>query len=97
MNQNLRFSVLISVCEKEKPHYLIQCFDSLLQQTIPADEWIIVEDGPLTKDLYRVLALYEDRYPELIKRVRMKRHTGLAAALAEGIESSQSYPCDLQG
>lgn len=85
MRQKIKFSVLISICEKEKPQYLIQCFNSLLRQTFPADEWIVVEDGPLTEKLYKVLDQYEKRYPKLIKRVPIKTHVGLAAALAEGI------------
>ena len=85
MRQNPKFSVLISVYKKEKPEYLIQCFDSLLQQTLLADEWIIVEDGSLTEGLYRVLDRYEKQYPKLIKRVKIDDHVGLGAALAEGV------------
>ena len=51
MKHNPKFSVLISIYKKEKPQYFIQCLDSLLQQTLPADEWVIVEDGPLTEEL----------------------------------------------
>ena len=82
---NSGFSVLMSVYKKEKPQYLIQCLDSLLQQTLPADEWVIVEDGPLTEALYDVLDLYERQHPKLIKRIRLDHHAGLGVALAEGI------------
>ena len=85
MRRDLQFSVLVSVYKKEKPQNLIQCFDSLLQQSLPADEWVVVEDGPLTEGLYRVLDLYEKQYPKLIKRVKIPNHVGLGAALAEGI------------
>ena len=43
-----KFSVLMSLYIKEKPEYARACFDSLLNQTVLADEWVIVEDGPLT-------------------------------------------------
>ena len=82
---NHKFSVLISIYYKEKPQFLIQCLNSLLQQTLPADEWVIVEDGPLTQELYKVLDLYEKQYPKLVKRVKLHSHVGLGAALAEGI------------
>lgn len=85
MRRDLQFSVLVSVYKKEKPQNLIQCFDSLLQQSLPANEWVVVEDGPLTEGLYRVLDLYEKQYPKLIKRVKIPNHVGLGAALAEGI------------
>lgn len=85
MKQNPKFSVLMSIYEKEKPEFLVQCFNSLLQQTLPADEWVIVEDGSLTEELYQVLDLYEKQHPGLIKRVKTCGHVGLGAALAEGI------------
>ena len=33
---------------KEKPEYVDGCFKSLLRQTVKANEWVVVEDGPLT-------------------------------------------------
>lgn len=92
MRRDPKFSVLISVYKKEKPQYLIQCFNSLLQQSLPADEWVVVEDGPLTEELYRVLDQYERQNPELIKRVKIREHVGLGAALEQGIKRCS---CDL--
>lgn len=85
MRQKPKFSVLISIYKKEKKQYLIQCFNSLLQQSYSADEWVIVEDGLLTEELYSVLDSYETLYPNLIKRVKINEHVDLGAALAEGI------------
>ena len=80
-----KFSVLMSVYIKEKPVYLEECFKSLLRQTVKADEWVVVEDGPLTKELYEVLNLYERNYPGLIKRVRFEKNQGLGLALKAGV------------
>ena len=55
------FSVLMSIYAKEKPEYARQSFDSLLSQTIQANEWVIVEDGPLTPELYALLEEYENK------------------------------------
>ena len=79
------FSVLMSVYIKEKPEYLDACFKSLLRQTTQADEWVVVEDGPLTKELYDVLDAYEHDYPGLIKRVRLNENQGLGLALRAGV------------
>lgn len=79
------FSVLMSIYIKEKPEYVKTCFDSLLQQTELADEWVIVEDGPLTEDMYKLLDLYQKDYPGLIKRIPLKQNQGLGKALAIGI------------
>ena len=67
-----KFSVLMSLYIKEKSQYARACFESLLQQTIPASEWIIVEDGPLTEELYVLLDEYQSKYPNLITRVEKK-------------------------
>lgn len=87
-NQNVeypKFSVLMSIYIKEKPQYIRQCFDSLLHQTVMANEWVIVEDGPLTKEIYQLLDEYQRQYPNLIKRVILKENQGLGRALREGI------------
>lgn len=80
------FSVLMSLYIKEKPEYARQCFDSLLSQTVKASEWVIVEDGPLTLELYELLEEYEEKNPGLIKRVPIKVNGGLGPALAKGIQ-----------
>ncbi len=80
-----KFSVLMSVYFKEKPENIIKCFESLINQTVKADEWVIVEDGPLTDDLYAVLDKYEADYPGLLNRVPLKHNVGLGMALREGV------------
>ncbi len=79
------FSVLMSLYKKEKPEYATACFDSLLRQTVPASEWVVVEDGPLTEELYSVLSKYQTENPGLIKRVHLEKNQGLGAALQAGV------------
>lgn len=50
-----KFSVLISLYKNEKPEYLREALDSVLNQTLLPNEIVIVEDGPLTKELNSVL------------------------------------------
>ena len=78
-------SVLMSIYIKEKPEYVDACFRSLLNQTERADEWVIVEDGPLTEELYSLLSRYQTENPGLIKRVPLKNNQGLGLALRAGI------------
>ncbi len=80
-----KFSVLMSLYIKEKPEYARQCFESLLRQTVMADEWVVVEDGALSQELYDLLDEYEQKYPQLIKRVSLETNQGLGMALREGI------------
>ena len=79
------FSVLMSLYRKEKPRYVRDCFESLLKQTVQADEWIVVEDGPLTPEMYSLLDEYQKKYPGLIKRVPLAENQGLGLALNAGI------------
>ena len=88
-----KFSVLMSLYYKEKPEYVKECFESLLTQTVKADEWVIVEDGPLTDELYAVLNEYEGKYPELINRVALKENVGLGMALREGVTHCKNEYC----
>lgn len=81
-----KFSALMSIYIKEKPAFARSCFESLLQQTVLADEWVIVEDGPLTPELYALLDEYESNYPGLINRIPLKQNVGLGLALREGIQ-----------
>lgn len=52
---SMPFSVLMSLYIKERTEYARACFESLLKQTVLADEWVIVEDGPLTEEMYVLL------------------------------------------
>lgn len=79
------FSVLFSVYKKETPNFLRSAIDSVFNQTVTPNEVVIVEDGPLTPELYEVLDSYAKLYPEL-KRVPLKENKGLGLALAEGIK-----------
>lgn len=86
MENKQQFSVLMSLYIKEKPEYARECFESLINQTVQADEWLIVEDGPLTKELYDLLDEYEIRYPNLIRRIPLKENQGLGKALNRGVK-----------
>lgn len=80
-----RLSVLMSLYIKEKPEYAQACFDSLLRQTVQAEEWVIVEDGPLTDEMYDLLNYYQSEHPGLIKRIPLEKNKGLGLALRAGI------------
>ncbi len=80
----VKFSVLMSVYKKEKPQYFAECMESLLSQTVTADEIVLVEDGPLTPELYDMI----DRYSKKCNMDIVKNQTnlGLGRALARGIK-----------
>lgn len=96
------FSVLMSVYKKEKPEYLREALESVISQTLPPDEIVLVEDGPLTTELDKVVddieALLRQKaemtqhgqsYKERLpqlKVVKLEQNQQLGRALAEGLK-----------
>lgn len=84
-NSNIKFSVLISVYCKEKPEFFDRALASIYDQTVKADEWVIVKDGPITAELEEVIDKYA-AYPDTtIKQVQLETNMGLGLALAHGV------------
>lgn len=79
-----KYSVLMSVYNKEKPEYLRLSINSILNQTIPPDEIIIVKDGILTSELDSVLEKYLMHNP-IFNVVGYKENKGLGFALNYGL------------
>jgi len=77
-------SVLMSVYGKEKPAYLLECLNSLCNQSLKADEIVLVEDGPLTDELLTVIDNFRSELP--IKSIKLELNVGLAVALNEGLK-----------
>lgn len=78
----MEYSVLMSVYAGEKPEYLKSSIQSILNQTVPSDDIVIVCDGPLTEGLDEVLAGFSDK----IRTVRLPQNGGLGNALNKGLE-----------
>lgn len=79
------FSVLMSIYKKEKPNYFERAIGSVLNQTMPPDEIVIIEDGPLTEKLYEIIDRYQKEYP-IIKTYKFENNVQLGKALAKGVE-----------
>jgi glycosyltransferase involved in cell wall biosynthesis len=79
-----QFSVLVSVYHKEVSRNLEQCLDSLANQTLPADEIVIVKDGMLPRELEETLLLWQGKLP--LKIVGYSENKGLAYALNYGLK-----------
>ena len=79
-----KISVLMSVYKKENPEYLRASLESILVQTRTADE-ILIEDGPLTQELYQVVAEYQKKCDYLHVHA-MEQNVQLGRALAKGVE-----------
>ncbi len=80
----MKFSVLISIYFREKPENLQLAFQSLVDQTLQADEIILVKDGPLTPELDQMINSFQDLLP--LKLVVLPENKSLGYALNEGLK-----------
>lgn len=80
----MKFSVLMSLYIKENPQYLRECFESLVAQTHPADEIVLVFDGAVTPELEAVVSEFETKLP--LSLVKLPKNLGLGKALNEGLK-----------
>ena len=81
----LPFSVLLCLYYKERPDFLSQSLDSVFNQTVLPNEVVLVEDGPLTDELYAVVEAYRSKYPQL-RVVKLPCNGGLGKALNVGLQ-----------
>ena len=72
----------MSLYEKERPEYLRLALDSMIRQTVKPDEIVLVEDGPLTPELYSVVEEYKD----FLTIVVNEKNLGLGLALNEALK-----------
>lgn len=80
------YSVLMSVYYKEKPEYLRESMMSMWSQTVKTDDFVLVCDGPLTKELDSVVEEMQQQFGFLLHVYRLNRNSGLGNALNEGLK-----------
>lgn len=78
------YSVLMSVYAKDKPEYLELAIDSMLRQTIPPEQFVIVVDGVVPDEIGKVIVEYE-KDKALFTVLWLKANKGLANALNKGL------------
>lgn len=81
----MKFSVLLSLYYKESPVFLQESLESIFRQTRLPDEVVLVEDGPLTPELDKVVTRFEKEHPAL-KVIALEKNGGLGNALREGLK-----------
>ena len=81
-----KYSVLMSLYKKEHPEYLQLALDSMINQTIKPDDIVLVEDGPLTAELYGVVEKYKDALHIVVNETNL----GLGLALNRGLEACRN-------
>lgn len=81
----VNYSVLMSVYYKEHPDYLRQSMQSIYDQTVPTDDFVLVCDGPLTPELDAVIVDMQLQFGPRLNVCRLLKNGGLGKALNFGI------------
>ena len=82
-------SVVVAAYNQEK--FIGRCLRSLLQQTLPQNEYeiIVIDDGSTDRTAY-ALTLFTDTNESIVTVVRHEANRGLPAALNKGIQAARA-------
>lgn len=84
------YSILMSIYHKDSPEELKQSIESMLAQTVMCEQFVLVEDGPIGKDLTDIVQTYFDKYNNLFTVVKLKENSGLGKALDAGLQECRN-------
>lgn len=79
------YSVLMSVYHKVDAAVFDTALKSMVEQTVPSDDIVIVCDGPLTPALDAVVEKYEQAYAPIFHAIRLEKNVGIGAAANVGL------------
>lgn len=85
----LKYSVLTTLYKNDVPAYLKQSIESMISQSVPTNDYVIVADGPLTAELDLILETYAKKY-SFFHIVRLQENGGLGVALRRGVEECRN-------
>ena len=82
-------SVILPTYRGDEPDALRTAIESVLEQTRPPDELLIIEDGPLTPSLKSVIESIDPQRPIQVSSVTLSENRGLGNALRIGVEKAR--------
>ena len=86
MNKDFKYSILMSVYYKDNPEWLNQSIESMLNQTIKTNDFVIVKDGPLPSKLDEIIKKHVSKNINIFNIIELKENRGLGEALKIGLE-----------
>jgi glycosyltransferase involved in cell wall biosynthesis len=81
------YSVLMSVYDRELPENLNESLESMLMQSYPPSDFVLVCDGKLTNELNIIVKSFENEFKKIFRIVRIEENVGTGKALNEGIKA----------
>ena len=84
------YSILLPVYIKDNPEFLATSIESMLNQTVKSDDFVIIKDGPLTDELNAVVDKYATIKENNIRVLSLEVNSGLGAALDSGLRQCKN-------
>ena len=84
----MRLSVAISVCQNDSVIAFKEAIDSIIHQTVKADEIILVADGPISDHLKSEIHNYQNHVEEL-HPIYLEKNQTLGGAMRIAIETAK--------
>lgn len=84
------YSVLMAVYHGEKAEYFRLSTQSMLTQTAPTDDFVLICDGPLTPELDQVVEELIRDHSDVLQVIRLDANHGLAYALNVGLRTCKN-------
>ena len=81
------YSVLMSVYDKELPENLNESLESMLMQSYPPADFVLVCDGKLTCELNIIAKSFENEFKNIFHIVRIDENVGAGKAFNMGIQA----------
>ncbi len=83
----IAYTVLMAVYRGEKAAWFRESLQSMLDQTWPPDEFVLVCDGPLTTALEAVVDWFAETAASKLQLIRLDQQSGLGIAANMGLQS----------
>ena len=85
----MNYSVLLTVYKTDNPEYFRMSMESMLNQSVPSNDIVVVKDGPVPESIENIIVELQKAHPE-IHPIQLKKNVGLGLALNEGLKVCQN-------
>lgn len=82
-----KYSVLMSVYDRELPENLNESLESMLMQSYPPSEFVLVCDGKLTCELNIIVKSFQNEFKNIFRIIQIDENVGVGKAYNEGIKA----------
>lgn len=80
------YSVLLTVYKDDNPEYFEIALKSMINQSYPSNDIVIVEDGPVSLLIQKVIDEIMENHSDIIHVIPLETNQGLGLALNEGLK-----------